>query len=99
MSQKIYAGNLSTSTTDSNIFDHFSKIGKVYSVELAKGIDGKTNVGYGYVTMGSEKDMEEAINKLNNSKLDGNNIRVVKAHPLDNGYVFRNERTRRFKRH
>ena len=98
MPQKIYTGKLSPTTTDQHLFEHFSKAGKVISAKVVVGIDGKNNAGYGYVVMNSDKEAINAINKLNNTKLDGNNINVVVAHPIDidNSFLFR--RSYKFRR-
>jgi RNA recognition motif-containing protein len=83
MIKKIYVGKISLTTTDQKLFDHFSQVGKVTSATIIKGIDPKKHAGYGYVAMGSDKEMEEAIRKLNNSILDGNHIWVMEAHYID----------------
>lgn len=83
MVKKIHVGKISSATTDQKLFDHFSQVGKVTSATITKGIDPKKHAGYGYVVMSSEKEMEEAIRKLNNSILDGNRIWVMEAHPID----------------
>lgn len=83
MVKKIYVGKISSSTTDQKLFEHFYQVGKVISATIIKGIDQNKHAGYGYVVMGSEKEMEEAIRKLNNSILDGNHIWVTEAHPID----------------
>lgn len=83
MVKKIRVGKISSETTDQKLFDHFSQVGIVTSATITKGINPKKHAGYGYVTMGSDKEMEEAIRKLDNSILDGNRIWVMEAHPLD----------------
>lgn len=88
MPQKIYIGKLSPTTDNQQLFDHFSKIGEVISAKVMTGIDGKTNAGYGYVVMGSDKTTEEAIKKLDNSNLQGKRIRVIKAHYMDQSHSY-----------
>jgi polyadenylate-binding protein len=83
MIKKIYVGKISLITTDQKLFDHFSQVGKVTSATIIKGMDPKKHAGYGYVVMASDKEMEEAISKLNNSILNGNRIWVMKAHYID----------------
>ncbi len=83
MVKKIYVGKIASTTTDQKLYDHFSKAGKVTSATISGGIDPKKHSGHGYVVMGSDKEMENAISKLNNSVLDGNHIWVMVAHPLD----------------
>ncbi len=83
MVKKIYIGKISLITTDKKLSDHFTQVGKVISATIVKGINPQNHAGYGYVVMGSEKEMEDAIRKLNNSILDGNHILVIEAHPID----------------
>lgn len=100
MAKKIYIGQLSGDTTESEITKHFSQVGKVSYVKVATGINPQKSAGYGYVEMSSEEETEKAIKKLNNSLLDGRRIKVVEAHYLDQertNYRFRNIRNRRFK--
>lgn len=97
MVKKIYVGKISTKTTDQKLFDHFSKAGKVISATISKSINSQVHAGYGYVLMGSDKEMEDAISKLHNSVLDGSRLVVIKAHPIDQEkqqYYYRRHYTR-----
>lgn len=98
MVNKIYVGNLPTATTDKELFDLFTPMGEVISAKVVIGMDGKTNSGYGYVIMVNDKDLQKAVLKLNNSLFKKKNIRVVKAHPIDqdSGYLARKNRFNRF---
>lgn len=98
MANKIYVGNLPTSTTDKELFDLFSPLGIVLSAKVVVSMDSKSNTGYGYVVMSNDKEMQAAIQKLNNSSVKKNKIRVVKAHPIDqdSGYLARKNRFSRF---
>jgi len=99
MTNKIYVGNISTLTTDSDLFSLFSQSGQVVTAKISVGID-KKNTGHGYVTMNNDKDMAAAILKCNNSLLKGNRIRVIEAHFIDKDrdYLSRQNRFRTFKR-
>jgi RNA recognition motif-containing protein len=81
--KKIFVGKISLKTTDQKLADHFSKAGKVMSATIVKGISLGNHAGYGYVVMSNEKEMYEAIRKLNNSLLDDSRIKVIIGHPLD----------------
>lgn len=83
MTSKIYISRLSAKTSDQDVYNHFAKVGRVLSVAISKGIDGKTNADNGYVVMANDAEMNAAIVKLNNSSLNGNKIRVIKAHFID----------------
>ena len=98
MANKIYVGNLPSSITEKELYELFTPFGEVISAQITLGMDGKTNSGYGYVTMVNEKDIQKAVLKLNNSMLKKKNIRVLKAHPIDQdaGYLARKNRFSRF---
>ena len=83
MTNKIYVGNISVSTTDKDLFDLFSLVGQVVSANLILGIDRKRHAGYGYVTMNEEEDSKKAITKYNNTVLKGNRLKVIRAHSID----------------
>ncbi len=83
MSNKIYIGKISSTTTEKQLFDHFSQIGKVVSATIVQGINPNKHSGYGYVIMSSEKEVQTAISKLNNSLLGNSRIHVVHVHFLD----------------
>lgn len=102
MTAKIYLSGLSEKTSDQDIYTQFSKFGTVLSVSRSRAIDGKKYADNGYVVMGNSAEMNNAIHKLNNSKLDGNTIRVIEAHYMDQDnwhpaskYKMRNNRFRR----
>jgi len=88
MNNKVYIGNLSISTTEKQIVEIFSKFGKVISFEITKAMDGKSSSGHGYIIMDKENETSLAVQKMNNTNIDGNIVRVVLAHPMD---VFRRE--------
>ncbi|PIP14711.1 RNA-binding protein [Candidatus Roizmanbacteria bacterium CG22_combo_CG10-13_8_21_14_all_35_9] len=100
MANKIYIGNISSATTDNDLFSLFSLSGQVTSAKVAISIDQKKNAGYGYVTMSDEEDMKKAILKCNNSVLKGNKIRVVMAHSIDQdeNYFSNQNRFRRYRK-
>ncbi len=99
MGNKIYVGNISSSTTDKDLFDLFSSSGSVLSAKVVFGIDNKV-ARNGYVVMADEKDFRNAISKNNNAVLKGNKIKVIGAHPIDqNSNYFSNQnRFRRYPR-
>ena len=99
MSDKIYVGNISSTTTDVDLFNLFSKTGGVFSAKISMGANNK-KTQYGYVIMENEIDVEKAIKVNNNFVLKGSRLIVIKAHPIDqNSSYFSNQnRYRRFQR-
>jgi RNA recognition motif-containing protein len=81
--KKIYVGNIAEITSEKQLSEHFLKAGTVLSVHILKVISFKKNANYGYVTMSTIAETEQAIRTLNNSILDGSKIRVLEAHSVD----------------
>lgn len=99
MPNKIYVGNISSTTTDKDLFDLFNQYGSVVSVKVIFGIDNQ-NTRHGYVMMSEKDDVQKVINKTNNVTLKGTRIRVVKAHPIDqkDDYFSSQNRYRQFRK-
>ncbi len=97
MVSKIYVGNISSSTTDKDLFDLFSNSGEVISAKVNFGIDNKT-ARSAYIVMSNDKDVQKAIDKNDRVLLKGNHIKVIKAHPIDqnNDYFSNGGRSRKF---
>lgn len=87
MSKKIYVGKISSTTTSDQLAKHFSQVGQVVSAVIAQGINPEKHAGYGYVVMGSDKETEEAIKKLNNLELKGSRLKVIEANYFDQDRV------------
>jgi RNA recognition motif-containing protein len=74
---KLYVGNLNYQTTEEKLKEVFSGYGSVVSVKV---IEGK---GFGFVEMESKDDAQKAKDALDNTDLDGRNIRVDEAKPRE----------------
>jgi len=72
---RLYVGNLSYQTTEEGLKKTFSQYGNVLSINI---IEGK---GFGFIEMDSPESAEKAKDGLNNTELDGRNIRVDEARP------------------
>ena len=81
MSKKIYVGNLSFQTTESDLSDLFSTFGAVESASLITDRDTGRSKGFGFVTM-SEGDAEKAISQLNGTEHNGRALTVNEARPM-----------------
>ncbi|PLX68996.1 MAG: RNA-binding protein [Denitrovibrio sp.] len=80
----IYVGNLSYSTSEDNISELFEKIGAVDSVRIITDRDTGRSKGFGFVEMADDSQAKEAIDKLNETELDGRNLTVNEAKPKSN---------------
>ena len=79
MSNRLYVGNLSFSTTEELVRNHFAKIGEVTDVHLVTERDTGRSRGFAFVTMGTRDAAEKATSQLNNVLLDGRPLRVNEA--------------------
>jgi RNA recognition motif-containing protein len=83
MAKRLFVGGLSFSTTSSQLEDIFSKIGKVISCEVIKDRDTGQSKGFGFIEMENDKEAGEAIEKLNDTELEGKKITVNVARPRE----------------
>jgi RNA recognition motif-containing protein len=81
MSKKIYVGNLSFQTTDSDLNDLFAQFGEVESVSIITDRDTGRSKGFGFVAMNDES-AEKAISQLNGTELNGRALTVNEARPM-----------------
>jgi cold-inducible RNA-binding protein len=82
MSNKLYIGNLSYSTTKESLEKAFKDYGTVIDAIVIQDHQTGRSRGFGFVTMENEKQAEAAL-QLNNTDLDGRSIRVNKAQERD----------------
>ena len=77
---KLYVGNLSWDTTEETLRQAFSQDGrKVNNVSIITDRDTGRPRGFAFVEMGSKDDANNAILALNETEIDGRNIRVNEA--------------------
>ena len=83
MSQKIYVGNLSWSSTETQIRELFTPYGTVTSVNVITDRETGRSRGFAFVEM--EAGAEQAIRALDKSDLDGRPLSVNEARPRAEG--------------
>jgi len=83
MSNKIFVGNLSFETTENDLQDAFAAFGTVTEANLM--MDRTTNRprGFGFVTMGTPEEAQNAIAGLNGRELAGRALTVNLARPRE----------------
>jgi RNA recognition motif-containing protein len=81
MEIKIYVGNLSKSTSESEIKGLFEKAGQVNTVEVVKDRDSGESKGFAFVTMTAQADADKAITMYNAFTLAGKELKVNIAKP------------------
>ena len=81
MSKKMFVGNLSFQTTESDVSEAFAQFGPVESVAIITDRETGRSKGFGFVVM-SEDDANKAIAKLHGSELSGRALTVNEAKPM-----------------
>lgn len=83
MATKLYVGNLSFQTQEDGLRDAFSQYGEVISADIVTDRDTGRSRGFGFVEMSSSEDAQKAIDGLNDTDLDGRNLKVNEARPRE----------------
>ncbi len=83
MSKRLFVGGFPYSITSPQLEEMFSKIGKVVSANVITDRSTGQSKGFGFVEMENDKEADEAIEKLNNTELEGRKITVNVARPRE----------------
>ncbi len=83
MAKKLYVGNLSYDTTDSDLQKLFEVHGTVESAQVIKDRETGRSKGFGFVEMGSAQEAQAAINALNGKDMGGRALTVNEAKPRE----------------
>ena len=82
MIKKLYVGNLSWNTTDESLSNAFAQAGNVVSAVVIKDKFSGRSKGFGFIEM-EEAEANAAIEMWNEKELDGRNIKVNEARPME----------------
>jgi cold-inducible RNA-binding protein len=83
MSNKLYVGNLSYNTTENDLQDTFAAHGTVIETNLMTDrVTGRAR-GFGFVTMSTADEANNAVTGLNGVSLDGRALTVNVARPRE----------------
>ncbi len=83
MAKKVYVGNLSYGTTDSDLRTMFEEFGSVESAQVIMDRESGRSKGFGFVEMGRDQEAQAAINALNGKDMDGRPLTVNEAKPRE----------------
>lgn len=78
---KVFVGNLSFKTKDSELAAEFSAAGKVKTANIITR--GPRSLGYGFVELETEEEAQKAVELMNRKNIDGREINVELAKPRD----------------
>lgn len=79
MGKKLFVGNLSFQTSDSDLQALFESAGTVESATVINDRDTGRSRGFGFVEMSSAAEAGKAISELNGREVDGRQINVSEA--------------------
>jgi len=83
MSNKLYVGNLSYSTRDDDLQQHFSAFGTVQSAKVMMERDTGRSKGFGFVEMSTASEAQAAISGLHGKNVGGRDLTVNVARPME----------------
>jgi RNA recognition motif-containing protein len=83
VAKKLYVGNLSYDTTDSELREMFEEFGTVDSAEVIMDRQSGRSKGFAFVEMGSDQEAQAAIQALNGKEIGGRPLTVNEARPRE----------------
>lgn len=83
MAKKLYVGNLTYDTSDSDLQRMFEEFGTVASAQVITDRETGRSKGFGFVEMGSDQEAQSAINALNGKDVGGRALTVNEAKPRE----------------
>ena len=81
---KLYVGNLSFNTSESDLSNLFAQAGTVESCNIITDRDTGRSRGFGFVEMSSKAEGQAAIEQFGGKELDGRALNVNEAKPQEN---------------
>jgi cold-inducible RNA-binding protein len=83
VAKKLYVGNLSYDTTDSDLQTLFGPHGSVQTAQVIMDRDAGRSKGFGFVEMNSDQEAQAAITALNGQEVNGRALTVNEARPRE----------------
>jgi cold-inducible RNA-binding protein len=80
---KLYVGNLSFDSTETDLQDLFEKFGTVSETHVISDRETGRSRGFGFVTMGSNAEGQAAIAALHGKQIGGRTLTVNEARPKE----------------
>ncbi|MFP4081161.1 MAG: RNA recognition motif domain-containing protein [Candidatus Aminicenantes bacterium] len=81
MAVQIYVGNLAYRMKEESLRELFEQFGEVTSVKIIKDRMTGRSRGFGFVEMAEQEEAEKAIQELNDTEVEGRNLKVNVARP------------------
>jgi len=81
MGTRLYVGNLSYDTSESDLQAHFEQAGSVTSCSIISDKFTNRSRGFGFVEMSSQEEANKAVSMFGGQDLDGRSLTVNEARP------------------
>lgn len=79
MTNRLFVGNISYQTQESDLQTEFANYGVVKSVKIITDRESGRSKGFGFIEMESSTEAQAAIENLDGKNVDGRPIRVSEA--------------------
>jgi len=83
MAKKLYIGGLPFSMTEDSLKELFSQAGTVESATIIIDKMSGRSRGFGFVEMSSDDEAVKAVELLNGKEVEGRNLTVAEARPME----------------
>jgi RNA recognition motif-containing protein len=83
MATKLFVGSLPWAVDDAQLEEMFSSFGQVTSAKVIVDRETNRSKGFGFVEFDDDNAAKAAIDKLNNTEMNGRNIVVNEARPQE----------------
>ncbi|MBI2219756.1 MAG: RNA-binding protein [Acidobacteria bacterium] len=85
MNRKLYVGNLSYETGETELQELFARAGTVETVKVMRDMATGRARGFAFVEMSTGGEAQQAITQLNETELGGRRLVVNEARPKEGG--------------
>jgi RNA recognition motif-containing protein len=93
---KIYVGNLPFTVDSEKLKELFASFGDIEeAIVISDKFSGRSK-GFGFVTFPKDEDAKKAIKEMNDKEVEGRNLKVNEAKPMEERPQRRNFGQRRF---
>ncbi len=83
--KKLFVGNMSFQTTESELRSIFEPYGEITSINVITDRDTGRSRGFAFVELADDAEAAKAITELNGKELDGRALNVNEARPKPSG--------------
>ncbi len=80
---KVYVGNLPFDVEDDKLKEIFASYGEIEEAIVIKNKFNDRSKGFGFVTFKDEESAKKAIAEMNEKDVEGRNLKVNEARPID----------------